>query len=55
VVNADELYSGKLYKEYSDYKGEQIAPENRVTFRAIPYYAWNNRGRTKMCVWIKKI
>jgi DUF1680 family protein len=27
----------------------------KVVFRAIPYYAWNNRGRNKMSVWIKTL
>ncbi len=55
VVNEDELYSGKLYREYSGYRGKQAVLENRVIFRAIPYYAWNNRGRTRMGIWIKRI
>ncbi len=35
------------------YKAQEPAWEN-TTLRAIPYYAWNNRGEGEMCVWLKE-
>ena len=33
---------------------EDVAPEERVTLQAIPYYAWCNRGMTHMRVWMQE-
>ena len=33
---------------------EDAAPEEMVTLRAIPYYAWCNRGMTHMRVWMQE-
>jgi DUF1680 family protein len=27
----------------------------RVTFRTVSYHLWDNRGKTKMIVWIKAV
>ena len=35
------------------YKAQEPAWED-TTLRAIPYYAWNNRGEGEMCVWLKE-
>ncbi len=35
-----------LYQEVSD------KPRHKVTVRLIPYYAWDNRGKTDMTVWM---
>jgi DUF1680 family protein len=43
---------GELYHGYST---PQPRLAKRVVFRAIPYCLWNNRGKTKMQVWLKAI
>uniref|UniRef100_A0A7J3Z794 Glycoside hydrolase family 127 protein n=1 Tax=Ignisphaera aggregans TaxID=334771 RepID=A0A7J3Z794_9CREN len=43
---------GELYHSYST---PQPRLMKRVVFRAIPYCLWNNRGKTKMQVWLKAI
>jgi len=42
---ADALFQGK---------GRQPAAKTEQDFRAIPYYAWANRGPSKMEVWIAR-
>lgn len=37
-----------------DFLGGVVTLENKY-LKAIPYYAWSNRGVTKMKVWIKNI
>ncbi len=44
--------SEKLYRDFDETLEK---PVKKLTFTAIPYYAWNNRGATKMLVWIKTI
>ncbi|MFO7656092.1 MAG: glycoside hydrolase family 127 protein [Bacteroidales bacterium] len=39
-------WDNKLYKDVSESKSVP------VNFRLIPYYAWGNRGRSEMTVWI---
>lgn len=44
---ADEsLWGDKLY-------GAAPCPEKKVRFKAIPYFAWGNRGEGEMQVWIR--
>ncbi|MEM0027133.1 MAG: glycoside hydrolase family 127 protein [Ignisphaera sp.] len=38
---------------YTDYTRGWVAKETK--FMAIPYHLWNNRGRTRMTVWIKSL
>lgn len=45
-VTNDSKWKNKLYKEISD---EEAKP---VSIRLIPYYAWANRGKTDMSVWL---
>jgi DUF1680 family protein len=42
----DSKWKNKLYKEVSN---EVAKP---VSIRLIPYYAWANRGKTEMSVWL---
>jgi DUF1680 family protein len=37
---------GQLYREHAD-----EAPQT-ITLKAVPYYAWGNRGDTEMTVWL---
>jgi DUF1680 family protein len=46
VVTADGKPSGALYREAA------LGPGLRIPLRLIPYYAWSNRGRSQMIVWI---
>jgi len=45
-VVRDEEWKGELYREMGKVKKE------RVTIRLIPYYAWCNRGKGEMTVWL---
>ena len=40
---------------YQVYDKKRFEVSRRVLFRAIPYHLWNNRGRSKMQVWIKTL
>ncbi len=42
----EAAWSGALYRELSDAKTKPI------DIRLIPYYAWGNRGRSEMTVWM---
>jgi DUF1680 family protein len=42
----DRPWGGELYREF-----KATAPK-AVDFRLIPYYAWANRGKSEMTVWI---
>ena len=45
IITDNGDWSGQLYKE--------IAEKNKpVKIRLIPYYAWDNRGKSEMSVWI---
>lgn len=43
-------WRNNLYKGIEEHRSPQY---RRVTFKAIPYFYWNNRGKTKMMVWLK--
>ncbi|MBR6763971.1 MAG: hypothetical protein IKM13_09510 [Clostridia bacterium] len=42
----DDDFGGALYREYNPVRKEERE------FKAIPYYAWNNRGEGELAVWI---
>jgi hypothetical protein len=46
VVVPSGTPSGALYREAPP------GPNQRIPLRLIPYYAWCNRGRSQMVVWI---
>ncbi|MBO4851825.1 MAG: glycoside hydrolase family 127 protein [Prevotella sp.] len=45
VVRDQQPWSGTLYRPAANAK-------HRQTIRLIPYYAWGNRGKSEMTVWI---
>lgn len=45
INRGEESWEGKLYREVSRKK-------NNVKIRLVPYYAWGNRGKSEMTVWI---
>ena len=45
LVRENESWKGTLYREAS-------AQKQRKTIRLIPYYAWGNRGKSEMTVWM---
>lgn len=46
VINRNEAsWKGQLYREAT-------AKKNMVKVRLIPYYAWGNRGKSEMTVWM---
>ena len=45
ILTNEDNWNGKLYKEVSSEK-------NTAQIRFIPYYAWGNRGKGDMTVWI---
>ncbi|CCY82052.1 uncharacterized protein BN473_02339 [Prevotella sp. CAG:1185] len=45
VNRSEKSWSNTLYREVSKDK-------NKVKIRLIPYYAWGNRGKSEMTVWI---
>lgn len=49
-TNARE-WGSTLYRDLDEVPTKYV---RRVSFTAIPYYAWNNRGPTKMSIWLKK-
>lgn len=49
AVNRSEAsWNGKLYREVGRQK-------NNVKIRLIPYYAWGNRGKSEMTVWMPAV
>jgi len=46
ALNSGNVWKNKLYREVS---GKTLQP---VNIRLIPYYAWGNRGKTDMSVWL---
>jgi DUF1680 family protein len=46
LVAAERKWKGELYREL-----RPIAAKN-ITLKLIPYYAWGNRGRSEMTVWL---
>jgi len=45
LVRSQQAWSGTLYRDAS-------AQKQRKTIRLIPYYAWGNRGKSEMTVWM---
>ncbi len=45
VNRTEQPWTGTLYREVSSQK-------DRVNIRLIPYYAWGNRGKSEMTVWM---
>lgn len=45
---------GALYQSVSGDGQADDAPTDRVAIRAIPYYAWANRGPSTMDVWLRR-
>lgn len=45
VNRSEKSWNNTLYREVSKDK-------NKVKIRLIPYYAWGNRGKSEMTVWI---
>ena len=45
VVRDEETWKGQLYREVT-------RKNERRTIRLIPYYAWGNRGKSEMTVWM---
>jgi uncharacterized protein len=45
-VTADPAWAGDLYREYAPPKPTEI------DVKLVPYYAWGNRGKSEMTVWI---
>ncbi|MCR4852039.1 MAG: glycoside hydrolase family 127 protein [Prevotella sp.] len=45
VVRSEAPWTGTLYREVS-------RTQQRKTIRLIPYYAWGNRGKSEMTVWM---
>ena len=45
VNRAEDSWEGTLYREVGRSK-------NKVRIRLIPYYAWGNRGKSEMTVWM---
>ena len=39
-------WSGRLYRDVTS------AAEREIDLRLIPYFAWNNRGKSEMTVWL---
>lgn len=46
-AKASPDWRGKLYQEVMD------VPAQEIDVRLIPYYAWDNRGKSEMTVWIR--
>jgi hypothetical protein len=49
LLNGVEILEGKAIEVTSDSLGNRL--EKTVPFKAIPYYAWNNRQIGQMVVW----
>ena len=45
VDRGETSWQGTLYREIND-------NDKKVKIRLIPYYAWGNRGKSEMTVWI---
>ncbi len=48
VVRDEAAWKGQLYREVS-------RKNERRTIRLIPYYAWGNRGKSEMTVWMPAV
>lgn len=47
VAQASPDWTGKLYQEVKE------LPAREIDVRLIPYFAWDNRGKSEMTVWIR--
>lgn len=47
LAKAGVDWRGKLYQEVSE------RPVQEIDLKLIPYYAWDNRGKSEMTVWIR--
>jgi DUF1680 family protein len=45
-VTAEAAWSGGLYREYDP------GQRTEIKVKLVPYYAWGNRGRSEMSVWL---
>ena len=50
LLNGVTVIEGKAYSVTSDGQGGRVKTEQ--PFKAIPYFAWANRGKGQMAVWI---
>jgi DUF1680 family protein len=50
LLNGVETITGKAFGISKDENGQLAKTEQ--AFKAIPYFAWANRGRGEMAVWI---
>ena len=48
VVRGEASWKGQLYREVA-------RQQQRRTIRLIPYYAWGNRGKSEMTVWMPAV
>ncbi|MBA3904159.1 MAG: ATP-binding protein [Rhodocyclaceae bacterium] len=46
VLQRPAWQPGQLYREFDD------KPPRTIALKAVPYYAWGNRGDTEMSVWL---
>ena len=46
LIDQSEDWAGQLYRDMRN------VPRKRVRATLIPYYAWNNRGESKMSIWL---
>jgi DUF1680 family protein len=53
VIKADAYRSSSDYDDPRLYRPFTSSPQ-QVQITAVPYYAWNNRGRGEMLVWIRQ-
>jgi len=52
VAVADPDWSAKPYESPALYKEFEPAEPRPASLKLIPYYTWNNRGESKMSVWL---
>jgi hypothetical protein len=50
LLNGIEVITGKAFRVTKDASGQLVKTEQ--DFKAIPYFAWANRGRGEMAVWL---
>jgi len=60
LLNGVVVIEGKAYRTAGgrwngELYGDLDFAKDPVTIRAIPYYAWNNRGEGEMIVWIRQL
>ena len=47
-----DTFSGAAEEPFEELYSEQVPEREEVRMRAIPYYAWGNRGENQMRVWM---